>query len=74
METYVDIFISADGEKISIIHDIMVELGLKPTIGEHDFVYNWKGITTIEEEIKFIEKIQDKLKGTGVLLKFKTLR
>jgi hypothetical protein len=74
METYVDVFINADGEKISVIHNKMIELGLKPTIGEHDFVYNWKGITNIEEEIRFIEVIQNKLKGTGVLLKFTTLR
>jgi len=74
METYVDIFINADGENISVIHNKMIELGLKPTIGEHDFVYNWKGITNIEEEIRFIEVIQNKLKGTGVLLKFTTVR
>lgn len=74
METYVDIFINADGERISLIHKKMVELGLKPTIGEHDFVYNWKGITNIEDEIRFIEAIQNKLKGTGVLLKFTTVR
>jgi len=74
METYVDIFINADGENISVIHNKMIELGLKPTIGDHDFVYNWKGITNIEEEIRFIEVIQNKLKGTGVLLKFTTVR
>jgi len=74
METYVDVFINADGAKISTIHNKMIEMGLKPTIGEHDFVYNWKGITTIEEEIRFIEFIQDKLRGTGVILKFVTLR
>ena len=74
METYVDIFINVDGEKISIIHKKLIEMGLKPTIGEHDFVYNWKGIVTIDEEIKFIEKIQSNLKGTGVILRFTSIR
>jgi len=74
METYVDIFINVDGEKISIIHKKLIEMGLKPTIGEHDFVYNWTGIVTIDEEIKFFEKIQSNLKGTGVILRFISIR
>ena len=74
METHVDIFINVDGKKISIIHKKLIEMGLKPTIGEHDFVYNWKGIVTIDEEIKFIEKIQSNLKGTGVILRFTSIR
>jgi len=74
METYVDIFINVDGEKISIIHKKLIEMGLKPIIGEHDFVYNWTGIVTIDEEIKFFEKIQSNLKGTGVILRFISIR
>ncbi len=74
METYVDVFMNVDGEKASVIHNKLIKLGLKPTIGEHDFIYNWKGIASIEEEIKLIDRIQEKLKGTGVILKFKTMR
>ena len=74
METYLSIFIQADGEKASVINQKLLELDLKPTLGEHDYVYNWNGIVTIEEEMKLIDKIQDKLKGTGAILKFKTLR
>ena len=74
METYIDIYLSTDGEKSSIIHKKLVELGLKPTIGEHDFIYNWKGIVNMEEEIKFIDKIQTSLQGTGALLRFTTIR
>lgn len=69
-----DIFINVDGEKLSIIHKKLIGMGLKPTIGEHDFVYNWKGIITIDEEIKFIEKIQSNLRGTGVILRFTSIR
>ena len=74
METYVDVFMNVDGEKASVIHNKLLKLGLKPTIGEHDFIYNWKGIASIEEEIKLIDRIQEALKGTGVILKFKTMR
>jgi len=74
METYVDVFMNVDGEKASVIHNKLLKMGLKPTIGEHDFVYNWNGIASIEEEIKLIDRIQETLKGTGVILKFKTMR
>ena len=74
METYVDVFMNVDGEKASVIHNKLIKLGLKPTIGEHDFIYNWNGIVSIEEEIKLIDRIQEELKGTGVILKFKTMR
>lgn len=74
METYIDIYINADGEKASVIHSKLIKIGLKPTIGEHDFVYNWKRVANIEEELNLIENIQSTLKGTGVILKFKTIR
>lgn len=74
METYVDVFMNVDGEKASVIHDKLIKLGFKPTIGEYDFVYNWNGIVSIDEEIKLIDRIQEELKGTGVILKFKTMR
>jgi len=74
METYLNIFLQADGEKASVINKKLLEIGLKPTLGEHDYVYNWNGIATLEEEMKLIDKIQEKLKGTGTLLKFKTSR
>ena len=74
METYIDLYINVDGQKISAIHSKIIEMGFKPTIGEHDFVYSWKGIVTIDEEIKFIEKLQNHLKGTGAILKFSSVR
>ncbi|RLF33332.1 MAG: hypothetical protein DRM98_02445 [Thermoplasmata archaeon] len=74
METYVDVFMNVDGEKASVIYNKLLKMGLKPTIGEHDFIYNWNGIVSIEEEIKLIDRIQEELKGTGVILKFKTMR
>lgn len=74
METYVDIFFNADGEKASNIHKKLLKMDLKPTLGEHDFVYNWNGIITIDEELKFIDKIQSGLKDTGAILRFTTKR
>jgi hypothetical protein len=49
-------------------------MGLKTTIGEHDYVYDWGKIVDSSEVINFVNKIQSNLKGTGVILKFKTIR
>ena len=74
METYIDVFHNVDGEKASIIFNGLKEMGLKYHIGEHDFIYDWKRVVTIAEELAFIDRIQEKLKGTGVILRFITLR
>jgi len=74
METFVDVFMNADGEKGSVIFTKLNEIGLKYCIGEHDYVYDWKKIATISEELKLIDKIQLQLKGTEALLKFTTIR
>jgi len=74
METYVDVYMNVDGEKGSVIFNKLNEIGLKYYIGEHDFVYDWKGIATISDELKLIDKIQLQLKGSGALLKFTTIR
>ena len=74
METYIDIFFNTDGEKASIIEKKLIDMGLKSTIGEHDFVYDWGKIVEPSEVSKFVDKIQSNLKGTGVILKFTTIR
>jgi len=74
METFVDVYMNVDGEKVSVIFTKLNELGLKYYIGEHDFVYDWKGIATISDELKLIDKIQTQLKGTGAMLKYTTIR
>ena len=74
MKTYVEVYISADGEKASIITEKLFDIGLKPTIGEHDFVHVWKENVPLSEVLKFIDRVQGKLRGTGAILKFSTIR
>jgi hypothetical protein len=74
METFVDVYINVDGEKTSIIFKKISDLGLKYHIGEHDFIYDWKGIAKISDELALADKIQENLKGTGAVLKFTTIR
>ena len=74
METYADIYIGSDGEKTSVIYDILLKMGFKPALGNHDFVYDWEKIVTIAEVVEFADKVQDQLKGTGSFIKFTTDR
>lgn len=74
METYIDIFLNADGVKASEIHRRLKAFGLKPGIGEHDFLYDWNKIVSPSEIIAFADNIQSELKGTGVILRFTTIR
>lgn len=74
MKTYVEVLVSADGEKASLISEKLFDMGLKPSFGEHDFVYNWKDEVVLPEVLNFVDQIQSKLKGTGAILKFTTIR
>jgi hypothetical protein len=74
MKTYVEILHSADGEKPSVIFQQLQDMGLEPALGEHEFVYNWKKNVPLLEVIKFLDRVISRLKGTGALLKFTTLR
>ena len=73
MKTYVEILHNADGEKPSKIFDILLDIGLKPSYGQHDFVYHWKKDASINEIIKFLDRIISRLKGSGAILKFSTI-
>jgi len=74
MKTYIEVLVSADGEKASLISEKLFDMGLKPSFGEHDFVYNWKDEAVLPEVLNFVDQIQSKLKGTGAILKFTTIR
>ena len=74
MKTYIEILHSADGAKVSHICQILSEMGLKPAVGEHDFVYIWKEKVPIPTIIEFLDCVITKLKGTGAILKFTTIR
>ena len=74
MKTYVEILHSVDGEKVSIIFEKMKDLGFKPAIGEHVFVYIWKKDVVLNEIIEFLDNVVSKLKGSGAILKFTTIR
>ncbi len=75
MITYVTIQVSSEGEKASEITRRFKELGFEATMGSHDFAYKWKDKdVTPETVINFVDKVQSKLKGCGIMMHFATVR
>jgi len=74
MKTYVEIYHSVEGAKVSEIFELMKSLGFEPALGEHEFVYKWKKTVTFPEVIQFLDSTVDTLRGTKALLKFTTIR
>ena len=73
MKTYVEIYVSSEGEKASVILEKLTEIGFKPAFGEQDFVYKWKNKVVLPEILEFVDRVQSKLKGTGIIMKFTTI-
>ncbi len=73
MKTHVSIIVSSEGGLMSEVARIFSELGFKPTLGMHDFVYKWEETrVTPEKVIDLVDKVQTKLKGMNVGLHFVT--
>jgi hypothetical protein len=74
MRTYVTVHISSEGTKASEILRIFQDMEFEASLGNHDFVYKWKDKhVTPEKVIGFVDRVQEKLRGTGVLLHFTTV-
>ena len=73
MRTNVSIIVSSEGGLMSEVAKRFEELGFKPTLGMHDFVYKWEETNvTPESIIALIDKVQKTLKDMNVGLHFVT--
>jgi hypothetical protein len=73
MRTNVSIIVTSEGGLMSEVAKRFEELGFKPTLGMHDFVYDWEETNvTPETVIALIDKVQKKLKDMNVGLHFVT--
>ena len=73
MRTNVSIMVNSEGGLMSEVAERIKEIGFIPSLGMHDFRYDWKGLNvTPEKVIELIDKVQKKLKGLKVSLYFIT--
>ena len=73
MRTNVSIIVSSEGGLMSEVAKRFGELGFKPTLGMHDFVYEWEETSvTSDKVIELIDRVQRRLKDTNIGLHFVT--
>ncbi len=73
MRTNVSIIVSSEGGLMSEVAKRFGELGFKPTLGMHDFVYGWEETSvTSDKVIELIDRVQRRLKDTNIGLHFVT--
>ncbi|MCX8173968.1 MAG: hypothetical protein N3F63_05110 [Thermoplasmata archaeon] len=73
MKTYLTVTFNSEGEIPSKIADILYQIGFRPTHGNYDFVYEWKTSVNLQETIELVNRVQNALRGTNILLKFETI-
>ena len=67
--------ISSEGSMASDITERLKNLGFETSMGSHDFVYTWKDKDIAPTEvIKFVDKVQNQLKGMGVRFSTTTIK
>ena len=75
MKTFVDVYISSNGMKMSEVVQELLNMGLTPTIGDHDFEYEWEDpIPTVATVAELANAVQDRLADAQVMLRFVTKR
>lgn len=73
MKTYLIIWFNSEGAKPSDITERLLSMGFQPVEGEYDYIYTWDSHADIDDIIKFGDRVQITLKGSGALFKFQTI-
>ncbi len=73
MKTYLLIWFNSDGYSPSEVNQRLMSLGFNPMHGSHDYVYNWDNNVDMDEILRFGDKVQLSLQGSGVMFKIETV-
>ncbi len=73
MRTYVRMTFHSEGANPIKVLDAMRALGFEESMGMHDFVYKWKDRATLEEVLKLMTEMHDRLKGLDVHYEITTI-
>jgi hypothetical protein len=73
MRTYVRMIFDSEGSSPVEVLRVMRELGFEESMGMHDFVYKWKDRAALEEVLKLIGTMHDRLKGLRVNYEITTI-
>lgn len=73
MKTYLIVWFNSEGARPSEINQRLMSLGFEPIQGAHDYVYQWDSNTTLDEILRFGDRIQMTLKGLNAIFKIETI-
>ena len=75
MRTYVRMLFNSEGIDPKSIVAIMDEVGFKPSLGIHDFVYEWgKKHASIDDVFDLAARLHSRLKGINVSYEITTVK
>ncbi|HJH29149.1 MAG TPA: hypothetical protein C5S51_05570 [Methanosarcinaceae archaeon] len=73
MKTYLLIWFNSDGVSPSKVNQRLMSLGFNPMQGSYDYVYNWDNNVDMDEILRFGDKVQLSLQGSGAMFKIETI-
>ena len=73
MKTYLLIWFNSNGASPSDVNRRLMSLGFKPMQGPYDYVYDWDNSVDMDEILRFGDKVQLSLQGSGVMFKIETV-
>jgi hypothetical protein len=73
MRTYVRMTFHSEGASPLKVLEAMRGLGFEESMGMHDFVYKWKEKTTIDDVIKLMTEMHERLRGLDVSYEITTI-
>lgn len=72
MKTYLVVWFSSDGAKPTEVTKRLLGLGFRAVRGTHDYIYEWGKNARTDDIIRFGDKVQITLQGTGVTFRLET--
>jgi len=73
MRTYVRMTFHSEGANPLKVLDVMRGLGFEESMGMHDFVFKWKEKAGIDEVIRLMTDMHERLKGLDVNYEITTI-
>lgn len=73
MRTYVRMIFSSEGADPNSVLRVMREIGFEESMGMHDFVYKWKEKASLDEVIRLIGDMHQRMKGLKVSYEITTI-
>ncbi|MCI4365869.1 MAG: hypothetical protein L3K10_07430 [Thermoplasmata archaeon] len=73
MRTYVRMTFHSEGSDPTKVLAAMRSVGFEESMGMHDFVYRWKDKATLDEVIRLVTEMHERLKGLDVNYEITTI-